>query len=370
MHRIRTIVALMATSFHLAGCAATGNLVVRVNDENGQPVEGATVVVSVLNNLGINAGKNETDYDEYQQLTDATGTASVSFPCLDGEFSWWVKDDFFHTDGKIHDGKLPVVRQEPTPEARAEADAEARRLEAGGIGDWAHVFALAEPFAVSSAVITNTVMVVRKQNPKPMHAYDISCYIPLPPGLPIKNNADEIIGYNYDTIGVDLRLHAILPPYNGKNDEGEVADFWLTRTCMITNGVEYHSGSLAFDDGCGAYKLTLSTNSIAPSPFQADTNATFLTTFDYHYEIVNGKITNSVHAVENDEVMILYSRVKKNEHGVQMQGNFSKIVGGLMIGRKIVFDEVVFNPVRGDISLELDHYRNLDYDCQGKPLAP
>ena len=53
MHRIRTIVALMATSFHLAGCAATGNLVVRVNDENGQPVEGATVVVSVLNNLGI-----------------------------------------------------------------------------------------------------------------------------------------------------------------------------------------------------------------------------------------------------------------------------------------------------------------------------
>ena len=97
----------------------------------------------------------------------------------------------------VHEnGKLPVVRQEPTPEARAEADAEARRLEAGGIGDWAHVFALAEPFAVSSAVITNTVMVVRKQNPKPMHAYDISCYIPLPPGLPIKNNADEIIGYN------------------------------------------------------------------------------------------------------------------------------------------------------------------------------
>ena len=132
---------------------------------------------------------------------------------------------------------------------------------------------------------------------------------------------------------------------------------------MTTNGVETTYGWLDFAPGCGAYITTLPGDGHYPVIYGVETNATFLSRIPYEYSSVSGRVVSVRKILEDNEYMVLRTRVSTNAIGKVTSCNYSKILGPLSVqGGRLWFRSIIFNPRPNDPKLEFDTVNNLATD--------
>ena len=134
---------------------------------------------------------------------------------------------------------------------------------------------------------------------------------------------------------------------------------------MTTNGVKTIFGWIDFAPGCGAYKRNTTGDISFPTTYEADTNAIFLSRIPFECSSVSGKVVRAQNLLEEDEYMVLRTRVMTNEFGVVTNCNYSKILGPMTLTgtrkalNKVKFKSLIFNPTPNDPNLEYDLKNNL-----------
>lgn len=345
MNKFNLMLMLMAAPVLL--WAVTGTLYVTVQDETGCAVSNVTVVVSALNRLGLNAGKNASDYTEAKALTDDAGKATVSFDCIDGDFEWWVESDGYYAPDMVA-ARLGVEQLEPDERARSEIAAEKQKGGNGGLVDWLKIFQLAEPFRVEGRSVTNAVTVLKKRRPR-----HLDCHVNGGHVLPLLSTATNALGFvsnSIDRIAFDLSSHRLIRSPRDY-EWGAVADFWISRKCTGIPGNLHYEGRIEFAEGCGVYKGAKSRTALGPMCWEADTNRVFASTIEYSYRNVGGVITNLVPIATADEYLVLRTRAKE-ENGSFSEWNYSLISGPIDGWSEFSYETLLFNPTPGDTSLE------------------
>ena len=140
---------------------------------------------------------------------------------------------------------------------------------------------------------------------------------------------------------------------------GKTSDFRIERFSVTTNGATAVYGSINFAPGCGAYIAQLPGDGHYPLIYEADTNATFLSSIPFEYNIVSGRVVQSSQLLSEEQCMVLKTRAATNEVGEVVSCNYSKIYGPMSISREVFFDDMMFNPTPNDTNLESDSNNNL-----------
>ena len=339
-----TIAALL---FANAGCASE-RLCVSVTDDEGRPVTNATVYV------GFEAGHvvfAEGPSRHYSARTDTNGNAVVTFNGANSDVYWSVMADGFYPSGSRKTVYQIDVVQIP-------------------------------PLFYKVNMLEHekhcAVTLYRKKNPQPMYAYTRE----LERRAPIANGR----------YGFDLQLFDWLPPHG----KGKVADFYYIRDRKDTvnvneavatgRGYELMSfrngtpnypvvgdmvGRIEFDEKCGAYVRKCTGNENFPSTYAAETNAINVSVMPICIEAQTGNVwLHEGRIINDDEYMVIRSRVKCDEHGNIVSANYSKLIGPVGFGSLVAIKESVFNPRPNDTNLEFDPERNLYQGRKGKGMIP
>ena len=174
----------------------------------------------------------------------------------------------------------------------------------------------------------------------------------------------------YKPVDFDMK-ECLIVSYNPNHDDewdgpaGKVADFHIERFCVTTNGVKTTYGWIDFAPRCGAYKRNTTGDDSFPTTYEADINATFLSRIPFECNIVSGNVVRAQNLLEEDEYMVLRTRVMTNEFGVGTNCNYSKILGPMTLSGtrkaldKVKFKSLIFNPTPNDPNLEYDLKNNL-----------
>lgn len=307
----------------ITGCA-TERMTVRVVDPEGLPVTGAVVSLRTMNKFIPFGSDRKRDFDVHLSTTDTNGVAVILFNCLNACFTWAVRASPRYYFSEMHREEFLCTDMGFAPPILREHEK------------------------------TAEVVVWPKINPQPMYArHQFPSIRP-----PCQNGR----------FGFDMKVFDWLPP-QGK---GEIADFYLVQNIgKIKHGTKY-AGYIEFEDGCGAYLAHKTGNKIFPSTYSADTNATFISRFDF-VEVgqKDGEpIVRRKYIAQENEYMVLRTRVKRDLKGNVISANYSKLLGPVGVGYVLEFSELVFNHRPNDPNLELDSRNNMVEEYRSHGLAP
>ena len=380
------IACLVGTSL-VAGCmvvnaltAHTGHLIVSLTDrETGDPITNATVIVSCQTEF--NPGRTLDSYfTRTTSKVDSNGVANVEFQFYRSYFNWWVgspthychryrvgarneffkraveKSDYFNIDTNTVQG-LAMYNE---------------LVQLDNNNDYLGFIAKFEPKSVTytNNVVVRSASFFPKHNPCPMYTYgDMDGdYLPMKNTTTFVTNGLEVT--RYKSVDYDMK-ESLVVSYNPNHDDewdgpaGKVADFHIERFSVMTNGVKTSYGWIDFAPGCGAYKRNTTGDASFPTTYEADTNATFLSRVPFECSSVSGRVVRVQDILEEDEYMVLRTRVMTNEVGVVTNCNYSKILGPMFISYpsypsdRVHFKSLIFNPTPNDPNLEYDLKNNL-----------
>ena len=197
-----------------------------------------------------------------------------------------------------------------------------------------------------------------------MYAYDIGggIYLPRKKSSAVTNNGIETV--QYEPVNFDMKECLVVcsePNYDPflHGPSGKISDFRIERFSVTSNGTTTVHGSINFAPGCGAYIAKLPGDGHYPLIYEADTNATFLSSIPFEYNIVSGRVVQSSQLLSEEQCMVLKTRAVANEVGEVVSCNYSKIYGPMFVGRRMIFDTLIFNPTPNDTNLESDSNNNL-----------
>lgn len=359
---------IIGCTFACARTPQSGHLVVTLTDKlTGEPISNATVTVKTLRTLCPNAGAHEGHYARTSAYSGLNGVAVVSFELLTSDFSWWVTaPKYWYAQGSHHESFEGTV----VPSAYMNIDTNTvdglakynELMDLYGRGKYVEFAGKFEPRSLTftTNVMFRSVTLYPRLNPKPMYAYGEFANLSLPrKRTSLQTNGLEIV--SFPVVDVDLKKCALLPPYGGKDDDlvGEVSDLRIFRYCVQTNGVRTFFGHLDFAPGCGAYIRKKTGDAAFPTTYGADTNVNYRTCFSYEYHFTSNQFVESKIILAEDEYMVLRTRTVINNLGEIEKCNYSKILGGMRIGRDLIFDSLIFNPRENDRNLEAEPTSNL-----------
>ena len=365
-----------------ARSAHTGHLIVSLTDrETGLPITNATASVQIQTKLSYVGHSTPSRYFRTETANaNSNGIANVEFQFYYPDFDWWVRSpthychryrvgsrnewigcvveesDYLHIDTNTVQG-LAMYNE---------------LVQLDNNNDYLGFIAKFEP---KSVTYTNTVVVrsasfYPKRNPRPMYTYGDMDGPRLSTANPSMFETNGLEVARYKPVDFDMK-ECLVVSYDPNHDDewdgpaGKVADFHIERFCVTTNGVKTTYGWIDFAPGCGAYKRNTTGDSSFPTTYEADTNATFLSRIPFECSSVSGRVVCVQNILEDDEYMVLRTRVMTNEVGAVTNCNYSKILGPLTVtGPRASFDKVkfkalIFNPASNDPNLEYDLKNNL-----------
>ena len=365
-----TVVLLLAfTIINVFGRSfKDGHLMMTLADKSMQPITNATVFVKTLNRTGLTAGVYPGHYTTFRAQTDTNGVADVAFRFLTSHFTWWLETPSHHSEavGFKSDFLVPeIVKSDYLSINTNTVDGLAKYNELKALDEAGDYVAYVERFDPKSVTyVSNTVYksfsFYPKRNPQPMYAYGQWNRLRLPmTGEVVQTNGYELTVY--PQVAIDLREGALLPPHNGRDVPGKVADFTLERYSVVTNGVKSFFGKIVFSPGCGAYKGFKNDDESFPSVYSANENEVFANEIDFHISknASTGETITCKQLVDTNEYMVVRSRVSTNGDGSSNGWHYSKILGRMCITSALSVSQSVFNPRFNDTNLEFDVKENL-----------
>ena len=379
-------IAYFTGVFLIAGCHAqtahTGHLIVSLTDrETGGPITNATATVRIQTKRSY--GGHSTPSSNFRTVTantDSNGIANVEFQFYYSDFDWWVRSPTHYCHmyrvGSRNEWMGCVVEESDYLHIDTNTvQGLAMYNELVQLDNNHDFFGFAAKFEPKSVTFTNNVVIrsasfYLKHNPRPMYAYDDMDGPRLStvnPSLFVTNGLEVA---RYKPVDFDMK-ECLIVSYNPSHDDewdgpaGKVADFHIERFCVTTNGVKTTYGWIDFAPGCGAYKRNTTGDDSFPTTYEADTNATFLSRIPFECNIISGNVVRAQNLLEEDEYMVLRTRVMTNEFGVVTNCNYSKILGPMTLSGsrkaldKVKFKSLIFNPTPNDPNLEYDLKNNL-----------
>lgn len=346
-----------------------GCLTVDLIDTDGNPISDASVRVRTEKKQIWSRGVN-SDYEVFSASSGTNGRASVCFRFNRPDFEWSVSTP-------SHYSQFSLTRRECFGVNVVESDylyahtntveglARYRELESLiGQGDEASLTNFFARFEPSEIVYTQTniyrsVRFYPKRNPQSMYAFNNLhwCYFPQGESQILSN---DVVVTQYPMVDVDLKRGAFLQRENDCGEIGEVSDFRLCRSSVVTNGVQTFFGWIEFSPGCGAYKAVKTGDDSFPTTYACDTNRTFVSCLEFHTsrELSTGRVLSSQRLLGDQEYLVLRTRMETDGAGHTNGWHYSKIVGPIRISSSFSFGQSVFNPRKNDINLEFDFMRN------------
>ena len=286
-----------------------------VKDDEGLPVSNATVKVWT-DKSRYGGWAKSSQYDYYTGITDANGTAKISFACYVAYFEGCAYSDRHYRE----DCGYIMVKHI-------------------GHADWSATL------TEHSKDISFTLR--RKKNPISLFYRQPSPFIKLP-----KDSGE---------FGFDLLMNDWIEPYGG----GRSADFYVQREASPTNSeVTINCGIVFRGDGNGAYvRKKIKTTSDFKTDYEADTNGTYQAYLPMrHYPAPsNPKYTYAAIAKE-DEYIVMRTRVEKDEKGNIVKANYSAMLGTMQMYQHFRQLGYVFNPTPNDPNLERDIEKSIDLE--------
>lgn len=367
----------------LAACARTqhtGRLVVALTDkETGGPITNAEVIVEVDTSTSL-SWHASPKYVRTAACTGTNGVADVKFSFVDDMFSWTIKTPSHYSRRSQPTGYESfgcVVQESDYMDIDTNTvDGLSRYNELKSLYESNDYVAYISKFEPKSVTYPNNVLIrsasfYPKHNPRPMYAYawDVAG-VKLPmEGTSFITNGVEVT--RYKPVDFDMKEGLLLPTFEGCRrgwhaPAGEVSDFHVERFSVCTNGVDSFYGWIEFAPGCGAYKRKTTGDESFPTTYEADTNETFVSRIPFEYHSTNGNVVCADGPLNNDEYMVVRSRVQTNAVGVVTNCNYSKILGPMWIEDEIELESIIFNPRPNDPNLEFDQTNNL---ATGKKMS-
>lgn len=154
--------------------------------------------------------------------------------------------------------------------------------------------------------------------------------------------------------GYDLRFGDWVRPYG----YGEVSDFEVRYERLDVEGTIKVSGCLSFPSG-GAYRMKKIKSASLETIYQADTNAVYVNAFPFGAELPRKGQGTRKRLLEQDEYLVLRTRVCTNATGKVVSAHYSKIIGPFSIDYEFCHEGSYFNPTPNDPNLEYDMTKNL-----------
>jgi len=161
-----------------------------------------------------------------------------------------------------------------------------------------------------------------------------------------------------ESIGFDLQKGDWVAPH-GKGDNTDVF-FKYEYEAGVPLVLNYRGiVSLVFTNKYdGAYVLKKDKSSAFQSVYQADTNAVYISDFEFAYDRLAGDIKKDTRFSEAD-YLVIRTRSKTDEKGNLVSAHYSKMYGPIAAGKGGIYFGYYFNPNENDPNLEADTSRNL-----------
>ena len=381
------IVYLSAISLTAVGCvvvhartAHTGHLIVSLTDrETGDPITNAAVIVRCQTKFSL-SHTLESFFTNTRASVNSNGVANVEFQFYDPDFDWWVRSpthychryrlgarnewlgcvvedsDYLHIDTNTVQG-LAMYNE---------------LVQLENNNDYLGIVAKFNPKSVTytNNVVIRSASFFRRHNPRSMYSYGDMDGPRLSTANPSVFVTNGLEVSRYEPVDFDMK-ECLIVSYDPNHDDswdgpaGKVADFHIERFCVATNGVNTTYGWIDFPPGCGTYKRNTTGDDSFPTTYEADTNAVFLSRIPFEYSTVSGRLVHEEMLLEEDEYMVLRTRVMTNEVGVVTNCNYSKILGPMTVTgprasyNRVKFKALIFNPTPNDPNLEYDLRNNL-----------
>ena len=284
-----------------------------VKDEDGNPASGAIVKIWTDKDRYQGLARSPK-YSYFESVVDTNGIAVLKFPCHSQEFQCCAYGENYYRED----------------------------------GGYVYVKATLNYATWTVTLIEHSKKIYftlrKKKNPIPMYVSST----PLEFKLPSQK------GF----WGFDLKVHDWIAPYG----KGEVADFsidYLEES--MTNGLFSCTGAVVFVGLNGAYVMKKNKSKTFWSVHEADTNAVYVQHFPFYYfPAGDGSRREYRHdTINEDEYLVLRTRVETDASGNIKSANYSKIYGPFLVGRGLRFRESCFNPTPNDPNIEFDVNRNL-----------
>ena len=283
-----------------------------VKDTDGNPAVGVTVRVQTYKNTLKGLGR-EPGYTHYEGVTDTNGEATLSFQNYSSHFNMQVYSDNYYMESTNY----VYIKFIQHPDLSITLTEHSKDIS----------FILRE-----------------KKNPIPMYASSTPLELKLP----------STKGF----WGFDLKVHDWISPYG----KGKVADFSIEYSeKSMANGLFSCTGAVIFAGLDGAYVMKKKKSKAFWSVHEADTNAIYAQHFPFYYFPAEdgSRLEHRHDTINEDEYLVLRTRVKTDPSGKIKSANYSKIYGPILVGRGFRFRESCFNPTPNDPNIEFDVKRNL-----------
>ena len=302
---------VLTTMLLFAGCVLPREkLHVNVRDQDGRPIKGAAV--SVYQRRPVSMLNFWSDgWDHSTAETDAQGKATVSFSAITRHFKWLVVAEGYHCDGETTRDYFAATNN-----------------------------VTGYDYTITQHELTRNVTLWKIRNPQPMYGY--------------RNPTGTSVFMPKETNGrwgFDMQKCDWVVPFG----KGDVVDFYVVRKIVETDAFTDYSGYIEIPDQGGVYKRKKNASQSFPSAYEADVKAEYLTKMPFHYRFAaDGKQLLDESFANEDEYLVLKTRVRRDKDGKVSSVNYSKIIGEFGVAEGLFFKEMVFNPTPNDNNLERD----------------
>lgn len=136
--------------------------------------------------------------------------------------------------------------------------------------------------------------------------------------------------------------------------KGSTADIYVTCNWKEDGDRRDCAGVIEFvGKGCGAYVRKQWPCKLFPVDYSVDANAVFVTRFPFSFSrnLKTNEYQES-NVMQDDEYMVIRSRVKMDDDGKIVEANYSQIHGPIRIGYYFSLGSFFFNPRVNDLNLE------------------
>ena len=309
---MRAMVALMA-SLPLATLSEDVTTFYTIRDSDGADVDRALVKLSVKEKYKSALPYVKTSYVEHSSISDDHGRAQIKFPCWDGSFYATVEKDGYYP---AEIGRVDLMQK---PDEKHE-----------------------KFWILPSKEID--VLLRKMVNPVPMYCHS-------------RNIHSMRLHSPKGTLGYDLEKGDWVAPFG----RGSVSDFNIEYDWVLTNGVFKGEGKLVFiEPGAGAYKRKMLVGNAFRIDYQADTNEVFRPSYPFSsYGNVKKVESREKRILENDEFLVMRTRVVVDSAGRVIKANYSHIEGPFSISNEMSYKFSSFNPAVNDTNLEYSPDKNL-----------
>ena len=371
--------ALMGCTIAYARTSITGHLLVALTDrETGCPITNASVTVTVDKTRSFSWHASPV-YERTSATADTNGIVHVVFQYYGALGFDWQVDAPGHYNGIYGSGQgherfgCVVEKSDYFNIDTNTVQGLAMYNELVQLDNNKDFFGFAAKFEPKSVTYTNNVIsrsvcLTPKHNPQPMYAYGECEGVFLPKKAPVVLTTNGLEVTRYEPVDFDMKDCLVVssePNYDPflHGPSGKDSDFRVELYRVTTNGIKTTYGWVVFAPGCGVYKRNTTGDPSFPTTYEAETNETFVSRIPYEYSSVSGRVVSVRKILEDNEYMVLRTRVSTNDLGEVTSCNYSKILGPMSIqGGRLWFRSLIFNPRPNDSKLEFDTINNLATD--------